>query len=184
MGDRDAATALFLKYAHRLEDLARKKSGRDLASRFDPEDVVQSVFRTFFRRASEGQYQLPDGDELWKLLLVITLNKLRRLAIHHRAKKRNTSQTVELHEDESPRSLISSPEEGLAVLQDMIQTVMSDLPESHQKMIRLRIDGASLEEISQEVARSRRTVERVIQQFRERLRHMIDSFIEDEEALD
>ena len=60
-----------------------------LSSRVDPEDIVQSVFRTFFRRASEGQYQVPSGEELWKLLLAISLNKVRSVGQFHRAAKRD-----------------------------------------------------------------------------------------------
>lgn len=57
-GESDAATALYLRYARRLHVLARNKTGQDLQSRFDAEDVVQSVFRTFFRRVSDGSYDV------------------------------------------------------------------------------------------------------------------------------
>ncbi len=49
----------------------------DLAGRVDADDIVQSVFRTFFRRVAKGDYEVPDGEELWKLFLVIALNKVR-----------------------------------------------------------------------------------------------------------
>src|SRR5688572_7541250 len=66
-GEQEAATTLYLRYAERLEALAKANTAAALAIRIDPEDVVQSVFRTFFRRASEGHYDVPEGDELWKL---------------------------------------------------------------------------------------------------------------------
>src|SRR4051812_37943280 len=69
-GEKDAPTELYLRYAARLRALAEKQSGADLARRVDPEDIVQSVFRTFFRRAAHGQYDVPQGEEIWKLLLV------------------------------------------------------------------------------------------------------------------
>lgn len=92
-GEQDAATELYLRYADRLEKLARSETGRDLGMRLDAEDVVQSVFRTFFRRAAAGQYELPAGEELWRLILVIALNKIRQLGIHHRAAKRDATRT-------------------------------------------------------------------------------------------
>src|SRR5438093_1250171 len=76
-GDADAATALYLRYAKRLRALAQKQTAGTLSVRMDPDDVVQTVFRTFFRRAATGHYQIPDGEELWKLFLVIALNKIR-----------------------------------------------------------------------------------------------------------
>src|SRR5215472_1360787 len=88
-GQADASTELYLRYADRLLALAAAQSSPDLARRVDPEDIVQSVFRTFFRRASLGHYTIPDGEEIWKLLLVIALNKVRTLGAFHRAAKRD-----------------------------------------------------------------------------------------------
>src|SRR6185369_9460641 len=76
-GSEDAATQLYRRYACRLDALTRANTARDLAPRVDSEDIVQSVFRTFFRRVTAGGYDVPDGEELWKLFLVIGLNKIR-----------------------------------------------------------------------------------------------------------
>jgi hypothetical protein len=57
-GDEDAARELFDNYAERLLLLVRRRLSQRLASRFGPEDVLQSVFRTFFRRAQQGQFSL------------------------------------------------------------------------------------------------------------------------------
>jgi hypothetical protein len=70
-GEQAAATQLYKRYADRLLRLAAGQTSPDVAARADAEDIVQSVFRTFFRRAALGEYDLPAGDELWKLLLVI-----------------------------------------------------------------------------------------------------------------
>src|SRR4051812_44816665 len=70
MGRPDAPTQLYLRYAQRLHALAQKQSSPELARRLEPDDIVQSVFRTFFRRAAAGQYEVPEGEEIWKLLLV------------------------------------------------------------------------------------------------------------------
>ena len=72
-GQADAATLLYLRYAARITSFAGTQQGPDLASRFDPDDIVQSIFRTFFRRAAEGHYDVPEGEDLWKLFLVIAL---------------------------------------------------------------------------------------------------------------
>src|SRR5438034_4074023 len=46
-GDPEAARQLFEQYVDRLVALARRRLSRNLAGRVDPEDIVQSVFRTF-----------------------------------------------------------------------------------------------------------------------------------------
>ena len=83
-GQADASTLLYLRYAGRLHALATKQSSAALARRVEPDEIVQSVFRTFFRRVAQGHYDVPAGEEIWKLLLVIALNKVRAAAIHHR----------------------------------------------------------------------------------------------------
>jgi RNA polymerase sigma factor (sigma-70 family) len=174
-GDGDAATALYKRYAQRLQRLAQRNTGVDLATRFDAEDVVQSVFRTFFRRVQKGFYDLPAGEELWRLLLVISLNKIRALAVHHRAQKRNVSTTVA--PDLRLMSQVADEDaDDLAFrsLKLVVAEVLSDLPQVQQQIIARRIDGCQVDEIASETGRSKRTVERVLQNFRERLREIID----------
>ncbi len=60
-GEDDAGTALYTRYAERLMELASRSTGDELAIRVDAEDIVQSVFRTFFRRVSDGHYLIPEG---------------------------------------------------------------------------------------------------------------------------
>lgn len=174
-GEDDAATQLYKRYADRLYRLAQRNTATDLTRRFDAEDVVQSVFRTFFRRVRTGLYDLPDGDELWRLLLVISLNKIRALAIHHRAQKRSVNATV-APGPELLSQFTGTSSESLALtsLKLVIGDVLKDLPEVQQQMIVRRIEGCQVEEIAAETGRSKRTVERVLQDFRGRLRGLID----------
>jgi RNA polymerase sigma-70 factor (ECF subfamily) len=170
-GEQEAATALYLRYAERVHALARSRTSSALAARLDPEDIVQSVFRTFFRRASNGHYDLPDGDELWKLLLVISLNKIRTLAGYHRAAKRDVAATVTIESEAVAEG--SSKEESLKILEMIIDETLSDLPEAQREMIRLRIEGHGVAEIADKTQRSKRSVERVLQQFRSRLGRLV-----------
>jgi len=166
-GEVDAASELYLKYAERLERIARRQTAANLVSRFDPEDVVQSVFRTFFRRFSAGAYDLPDGEELWKLLLVISLNKLRKLGLHHRALKRDVRRT----QGGEHIDLVSQGgnEEALLHLRLTIDELLEQLDLASARIVRLRMEGREVAEIASLVERSKRTVERVLQNFRQRL---------------
>src|SRR5437762_486755 len=88
-GNQDAATKLYLRYAERLRLLARAECSPDLARRIDADDIVQSVFASFFQGVNRGLYEVPAGEELWKLFLVIALNKIRAKGVFHRAAKRD-----------------------------------------------------------------------------------------------
>src|SRR5262249_11157232 len=84
-GDDRAARELFARYAHRLAVLAERHLSDNLAARVDGEDVVQSVFRTFFRRCARGEFQIDSSAQLWRLLVKITVRKARAKARQHTA---------------------------------------------------------------------------------------------------
>jgi DNA-directed RNA polymerase specialized sigma24 family protein len=88
-GDPAAAQPLFTEYFDHLVRLARQKL-RDAPRRAaDENDVAQSAFATFCRRAARGQYpQLRDRDDLWALLVRITARKAINLTRHERRQKR------------------------------------------------------------------------------------------------
>ena len=88
-GDQDAARQIVERYFDRLLVLARRRISQRLASRVDPEDIVQSVFRTFFVRLKDGQFVFEDEDDLCKLLMRITLHKTLRQVAFHKAAKRD-----------------------------------------------------------------------------------------------
>lgn len=175
-GQRDAATKLYLRYADRLQRLATAKTSPDLRTRFDPDDVVQSVFRTFFRRVSRGLYDVPPGDELWQLLLVLALNKIRKLATYHRAQKRDVRRTVG-SEDLEPSSGVASQHDAnsLQILQFVIDELMAELPDVQRKIVELRMQGLDADAISQQTERSKRTVERTVRDFRLKLGGLISA---------
>lgn len=174
LGDEDAATALYLRYAKRLQQLANQQTATDLAARTDADDIVQSVFRTFFRRASQGQYDAPEGDDLWRLLLVIALNKVRKAGLRHRAKKRDVAATQRLRNADSTLESDNGPNaEALTQLRMTIEELTESLPEAQRQIVEMRIEGFEVAEIARCSQRSKRSVERILQTFRKELAAII-----------
>jgi RNA polymerase sigma-70 factor (ECF subfamily) len=179
VGEQDAATELYLRYAGRLQAWASSQTSSALKTRFDPEDVVQSVFRTLFRRVGEGLYDVPPGEELWQLLLVLALNKIRKLATYHHAQKRDVGKTFgsatldHIHEQRA-----NSDETSLQILQMVVDELLCDMPAANRRIVELRIEGYRVPAIAQRAQRSQRsqrTVERVLQDFRLKLSALIDA---------
>jgi RNA polymerase sigma-70 factor (ECF subfamily) len=169
-GQRDAATTLYLRYADRLHALAARQCGADLASRVDPEDIVQSVFRTFFRRVARGDYDAPEGEELWKLFLVIALNKIRATGAYHRAAKRDVRATVLGPRFQATLETIPDKDhQAVLLLHMVIEEVLEGVPEVQRRMIELRISGHEVADIARLTQRSKRSVERVLRGFRDEL---------------
>jgi RNA polymerase sigma-70 factor (ECF subfamily) len=169
-GSSEAATQLYLRYANRLRALARSQCSPNLARQVDAEDIVQSVFGSFFRGASQGYYEVPAGEELWKLFLVIALNKIRAKAVYHRAAKRDAGRTVGgdlLDQEAFPAA--ESDSAACAFLQLVIDEALGRLPEVSRRMVRLRIEGHEVADIATRTQRSKRSVERVLQEFRQQM---------------
>jgi RNA polymerase sigma factor (sigma-70 family) len=171
-GSEDAATALHTRYAPRLKALAKRSCGPELAQRLDPEDIVQSVFRSFFHAAKRGFYEAPTSEELWKILVVITLNKMRTQRAYHRAAKRD----VRLTPGDSEYVLQAMPDGKVdhVLLQLAVQEALEGLPPLAQQIANLRLEGFEVAQIADKLGRSKRSVERVLHGLRDLLRDFFD----------
>jgi len=90
-GEDAAAREVFERFAGRLIGLARGHFNQILARKVDPEDVVQSAFKSFFVRHREGKLEVGDSDGLWNLLTLITLRKCADRVEYFRADRRDAA---------------------------------------------------------------------------------------------
>ena len=172
-GNDRAADQLYLRYARRLYNLILSHRSAELARCEDADDIVQSVFGSFFRGVKKGYYNVPAGEELWKLLLVMALNKIRARANFHHAARRDVRRTLG-GEALDQATAEEDPEISLTFLRLTIEEVLQDWPPEHAEMILRRIEGYEVAEIADRTRRSRRTVERVLQEFRQQLTALLD----------
>ena len=159
-GDERAATELFSRYANRLIALARSRLSAKLARRVDPEDVVQSAYRSFFAGARDGQYDIQRGGDVWKLLVTIALCKLRNQAKHHMADKRSIAVEQPFGSEDSLHGIPGtawvqepSPMTALALV-DELEGVMRNLDPVARRTLELRLQGHTQYEISAQTGRS------------------------------
>ena len=66
--DEAAASLVWDRYVRQLISLARSHLNTLVRRKVDPDEVVQSVFRSFFLRQAAGQFDLTGWDGLWGLL--------------------------------------------------------------------------------------------------------------------
>jgi RNA polymerase sigma factor (sigma-70 family) len=168
-GDDLAADALFARYVARLTSLARSRLSPRVARRTDPEDIVLSVYRSFFVHAREGRYSLSRGGDLWRLLASIAKHKLLRQVRYQTADRRSVDVEVPLDPSVEgelfAREQESSPEEALA-LADELECVLAQLNAFGRRVLELRLQGLQLSEIAEDTGRSERTVRRTLDQIR------------------
>ena len=169
-GDESAADALFARYFNRLTALARRRFSSRLSRRADPEDVVLSVYRSFFKGARADRFSLSRGGDLWRLLAAITKHKVLRQLRHATADRRSLEIEVSIDEiDEAQipaKASDPTPEEALA-LADELGWILGKLDPSDRPVLELRLQGLELLEIAQQTRRSERTVRRTLAQVRD-----------------
>jgi RNA polymerase sigma-70 factor (ECF subfamily) len=175
-GDPLAADALFRRYAVRLARLAEQHLSRKLAGRLDGEDVVQSVFRTFFARCARGEFQIDSSAQLWQLLVTLTLRKARAQARRHLAGLRDAG--AEAPRAEAGLAAATSREPGPAEateLVDRIEGLLRGLPDLYTHVLERRLQGHAVAEIAAGLGVSRQTVYRALELLQRRLEREEDS---------
>lgn len=166
MKSEDIETNLVHLYSHRLIAFARTRLPNDLARRVDPEEVVQSAYRSFFRRMNLGEFDVDDELDIWRLLATITYCKTQNLVKHHHRQKRDSRRDEVLPVSESQQDRQPGPED-VAIFLESLEMLLTEFPERSRELILLRLEGYSIEEIAQRVQRSQRTVLRVLARLRE-----------------
>jgi RNA polymerase sigma-70 factor (ECF subfamily) len=169
-GDKGAADELFGRYTEQLVALARDRLSSRLAGRLDPEDVVQSAYRSFFAHADE--YVLRRSGDLWRLLAAITLHKLHHQVGRHTAAKRAVAREQRLADDArpfDPVARVPSPDEAAALI-DEVEHLLQALSPLHRRMVELRLQGYHIAEIAAETHRSERLVRKVLDGVKAELR--------------
>jgi RNA polymerase sigma factor (sigma-70 family) len=175
----DAARRLWEHYLPRLLTLARRHLDRRIRVLHDEEDLVQSMGRSFFRRLCRGDFGLAGRDELWALLVTITLNKARNAAHRHFAAIRDVRRVRPLPSDDASRSdaprraftpqdVEPTPAEAVA-LNEALERRLQDLPERDlRQVVLMKLEGHTNREVAEAIECSERSVERKLNLIRKR----------------
>jgi RNA polymerase sigma-70 factor (ECF subfamily) len=175
-GDDDAATRVIRRFGRALIRLARQQLDSRVRQKCDPEDVVQSVYRSFFARCRDGQFDFPAWDGLWGVLSLMTIRKCANRAEHFHAACRDAGREVDLEGRPGdpawqPPDRQPTPAEA-TLLTDLVERLMRDLDQRERHMLSLSLQGYTAQEISPQVGRSERTVERLLGRVHKQLLRM------------
>jgi RNA polymerase sigma-70 factor (ECF subfamily) len=166
--DPDAAAVLFDRYARAVLHRADRHLDRALSSKVDPEDVLQSVFRTVCHPLRLGEFDLIGWNSLWGLLAQVTLRKCLRWREHYGTEGRDAGRERPLaHAAERG----DDPAEAVAV-RDALEQAMAGLTPLDREIVRLRLEGHGQTEIAERVGRHQSKVSRVLSFVGERLERM------------
>ncbi len=176
--DHDAASRLWAHFCQRLMVFARSRMSSSTRRIYDEEDAAVSAFRSLCRGIEAQRFpELGDRGNLWALLVVITSRKIANQFRYEHQERRNSNQTL------SESMLQPSNGQVINVLQslptheptpafaaevaDMSEHLMSQLGEPDlQKIVHLKLEGHTNEDIAELMKITRRTVQRKLERIR------------------
>jgi len=170
----ESSRELFERFTRRLIGLARNHLHAQLQHKVDPEDVVQSAYKSFFLRYGEEAVDGQRIDDLWNLLSLITLRKCADRVRHYRAERRDISRespaTLGDHAEPLQAAMAREPlPEHAAALAETVEQMLAELVPAERPIVELSLQGFSTREVSEHLGRAERSVRRVRQRVKRRL---------------
>ncbi len=181
-GGDSAAQQLWERYFERLVRLARKKLQNDRRPRTveDEEDAALSAFDSFCRGVDRGRFpMLTDRDDLWRLLVVLTVRKaLDQIERQGAAKRKAPHQVGEFNPLDDGDDLGGHPLDRLlgneptpdfaAMVTDQHRRLRDALGDAALcQVLDLRLEGYSREEIAEKMNCAVSSVKRKLDMIRQ-----------------
>jgi RNA polymerase sigma-70 factor (ECF subfamily) len=167
-GDMAAAEQVFLAYEPYLRKAICRHFPTSLRAKFDPSDILQSVWADLLRGFRDAGWRFIDADHLRGFLFVATRNRLiDRTRQHQKAVKREER----LGDGDQRQWLSSSQPRPSEVAQagDLWERIVAECPAEHRPILGLKRDGYSLAEIAERTGLHPDSVRRILRTLARRM---------------
>jgi RNA polymerase sigma-70 factor (ECF subfamily) len=175
-GDDGAAAQFFRRFAHRLLGLASVQLGALLRGKVEPDDVVQSVFKSFFVRQRDGRLDLESWEGVWAVLVVLTVRKCHQKREFFTAARRDVRREVgaaDEAEDAVREALGREPTPSEAA--EMVETlrhVLGLFEGRERTIVETSLQGYEAAEVAGRLGCTKRKVYRVLARVKTELLRM------------
>jgi RNA polymerase sigma-70 factor, ECF subfamily len=173
----EAARIIWERFAPRLTQLVRRHLDHRIFRREDEQDILQSMFASFYQGQYLGKTTPASRKELWKLLVRITMCKVVNTAHRHLADRRDIrrerserpcdpekSHFVDWMRDHVDRAQPTA-QDRVAVVEE-VERLLHLLPEELRQIVLWKLEGFTNAEISPMIGKTVRSVELKLQLIR------------------
>lgn len=176
-GDAAVAQEIHDRLSPELRALALQGVGPAFQRRFDADDVLQSVFRTLFRRVRSGEIVGDQSRAIRGLLAQILRRKLAKQVRHHCAQQRSVRAEAWITpEDLSERLAYRPDEQDLLAIAEEIDRILTLFEPDEATIFRNRLEGKTSATIANELGIAKSTVDRVLRRVAAGLRSRLRDF--------
>jgi RNA polymerase sigma factor (sigma-70 family) len=154
-GNEEAATEIVQRYEPAIRRAVRiRLVDSRLRRLFDSMDISQSVFASFFVRATLGQYELDNPAHLMRLLVAMSRKKLADHAREQTAARRDYRRSqASSQRDRSLAGSAADPSQQVAA-KELVQEFRRRLSAEELQLADLRVGGHTWEQIATEQGES------------------------------
>ncbi len=160
-----------MRSLHRMRRRLNRAAESSVGQKLDAQDVLQSVFRAFFRRGAPETCRIGNSGPGWQLLVKIMPVEPRANNRHQTTEKRGTvAEAFEPPEGSSnqARARVTTRDQAAVVAE--FEAALHGLPLIYCRILDLRLHGWSASKIARRLGTSRQTVYRVLDLLRQRLK--------------
>jgi RNA polymerase sigma-70 factor (ECF subfamily) len=170
-GDPEAARIIYERFAAELLAFTRRRISPKCRPRFDEEDILQSVFRSFFARQTSDTWDIHNWETLRAVLMVMARRKCGRQIVRHRSQRRSVEREIPLELARDPiarasRILVAESAESQAISRERFEQALVSLSDRECEILQLFLDFHTPIEIADRLGCAARTVRRAVDKFR------------------
>jgi RNA polymerase sigma-70 factor (ECF subfamily) len=151
-GDENAASELIRLYEPVIRrEIRLRLHDPSLYRVMDSVDICQSVLKSFFVRAACGQFDLQQPEQLLKLLVGMTRNKVAFAVRKQRAQKRDSRRREARGVEEMEIAGADASPSRIAAGKELLGKVREHLSDEERRVADLRAAGADWQAIAAEI---------------------------------
>jgi len=171
-GDQDAATELVRRYEPVIRRVVRLRLvDSSLARLLDSMDICQSVLASFFVRASAGQYDIEQPEQLLNLLVAMARNKVafqartqqRQCRDYRRAQATGLDEGAFVAHDPSPSEYVAGEE--------LLRKAEERLSPEERQLVQLRKEGLEWAAIAEQLGGTPEALRKQLARAMDRVAH-------------
>jgi DNA-directed RNA polymerase specialized sigma24 family protein len=190
----EAARVIWERFSSRLLNLVRRHLDNRIRRREDEQDVLQSVYASFCLGQMEGKTSPASREELWKLLVRITMCKVVNTSHRHQAARRDVRREREDGHEITEAGLLfprwmldyvdrsqPSPEDKVIVI-DEVERLLNGLRPLERQILLWKVEGHTHAEIAAKMGRTIRSIELKMQVIRKRITSILEGGADSDDA--
>jgi RNA polymerase sigma-70 factor (ECF subfamily) len=166
-GDDSAAEKVYRLYEPYLRKVVRRQLPRQLRSKFDSQDVVQSVWAHLLRGFREANWQFAGPAQLRAFLATVTRRRLTDRVRHYHLSQQHE---VALAGGDAAQFPTAQPRPSEIVGADELwERMLAACPPEHHEILRLKRQGLRLTEIASRTGMHEGSVRRILRKIARQL---------------